>query len=294
MRLKALLSVFAFVVIMAAGGLIYFRSQLGVSADTLSAGKSVTASGIVTDKSGKKISNLPFTAVLATTNTFIGSSATNADGQYNLSVPIKSLKSGVQYSIKLTDSKGLYEPALATFSYQSRITAYKLNYQVTPIQKITITASSSVGGKIVPFGKIPVSKNGTQEFVMTPDKNYKISDLKIGGKTVPVTSNYVFRGVTANSTIEVVFAPIAGTPIVYKASGRVVLANGKPLSGALVGIIQKNGTKIYPETKTNADGVFTVALPVGSYTITVSQGTKKINIPFTMTSTTTSIQPIKF
>lgn len=284
MRLKAVLSVFAFVVIMAAGGLIFFRNQLGVSADTTSTGKSVTVSVIVTDKSGRPIPDLPFTAIMVATNTSIGSGITNTDGQYNLSVPIKLLKSETQYNIKLTDPKGLYEPVLANFIYQSRIITYKLKYQVTLIQTFTITASGTTGGKIVPFGKIPVSRNGTLEFFMTPENGYKISDLKIAGKTVPVTSNYVFRGVNANSTIEVVFAPVS-TVKDYNVSGRIVSAiGGKGVAGATVNIVKKIDNQILKSERTDNDGGFSVVLPEGLYAINVLSGTRKTSISLTVSS----------
>jgi hypothetical protein len=73
------------------------------------------------------------------------------------------------------------------------------------VETFTITATADSGGTITPSGNIVVNYGGSKTFTITPDKGYKISDVKVDGKSVGAVSTYTFTNVTDNHTIEATF-----------------------------------------------------------------------------------------
>ena len=69
----------------------------------------------------------------------------------------------------------------------------------------TITATAGEGGTIDPAGSVAVKDGGDQKFTITPNKGYKIADVKVDGKSVGKVASYTFAGVTADHVIEVTF-----------------------------------------------------------------------------------------
>ena len=69
----------------------------------------------------------------------------------------------------------------------------------------TITATAGEGGTIDPAGSVAVKDGGDQKFTITPNKGYKIADVKVDGQSVGKVASYTFAGVTADHVIEVTF-----------------------------------------------------------------------------------------
>jgi hypothetical protein len=108
------------------------------------------------------------------------------------------------YHIKdvLVDGKSVGIVTSYTFS---NVTAnHTIEAQFEPIT-FTITASSGVGGTITPSGTVTVNYGESKTFTITPDKGYKIKDVKVDGKSVGAVSTYAFSNITDNHTIEVTF-----------------------------------------------------------------------------------------
>jgi GH25 family lysozyme M1 (1,4-beta-N-acetylmuramidase) len=68
-----------------------------------------------------------------------------------------------------------------------------------------ITASAGSGGSISPSGTVTVNYGDSKTFTITSNSGYKISDVKVNGKSVGAVSTYTFTNVTNNHTIEAVF-----------------------------------------------------------------------------------------
>lgn len=75
---------------------------------------------------------------------------------------------------------------------------------VTP--RYTITATAADGGIIKPSGPVRVESKKTQEFKITPDEGYYISDVIVDGMSVGPVTSYSFPNVRQHHTIEVRFA----------------------------------------------------------------------------------------
>ena len=76
----------------------------------------------------------------------------------------------------------------------------------TNVKTYTITATANEGGTITPAGETTVSCEGTQSYSITAAAGYYVEDVLVDGSSVGAVNNYVFSGVTADHTIEVVFA----------------------------------------------------------------------------------------
>ena len=95
----------------------------------------------------------------------------------------------------------------------------------------TITASAGEGGSISDAGETAVTEGESKTYTITPDDGYKIADVKINGESVGAADTYTFENVTADATIEAVFAfanyteanpfvfpsAVGGTPVVLEA-----------------------------------------------------------------------------
>jgi hypothetical protein len=70
----------------------------------------------------------------------------------------------------------------------------------------SITASAGVGGSISPPGTVQITSGGSQSYTITANTGFHVTDLKIDGVSVGALSSYTFTTVTADRTIEAVFA----------------------------------------------------------------------------------------
>lgn len=70
----------------------------------------------------------------------------------------------------------------------------------------TITAWAELGGAISPSGSTSVPHGSSQTFTITPNLGYRVSDVRVDGKSLGPMSNYTFDKVTENHTISAFFA----------------------------------------------------------------------------------------
>ncbi len=70
----------------------------------------------------------------------------------------------------------------------------------------TISATHGANGIIEPAGDIPVGDGEDQSFTITPNTNYHVSDVKVDGVSEGAITSYPFTNVTADHTIEAIFA----------------------------------------------------------------------------------------
>jgi MYXO-CTERM domain-containing protein len=79
---------------------------------------------------------------------------------------------------------------------------------INPINKYTITASSTGQGTIRPSGTVLVNQNENQTFTFTPSAGYVVKTVSVDGAD-SVGASYTFTNVTTNHTMSVLFAESA-------------------------------------------------------------------------------------
>jgi hypothetical protein len=105
----------------------------------------------------------------------------------------------------------IHAKALSTAGQEITAISKSFNISSSRYPECSILATSNIGGTITPLGISKVYRNSDKSYIITPDVGYYISDLRIDGINVGVgnayTSNtYTFSGVTADHTIEAIFA----------------------------------------------------------------------------------------
>ena len=75
---------------------------------------------------------------------------------------------------------------------------------------LAVTASAGSGGSISPSGSVSVPYNGNQLFTITPNKGYRIQDVRVDGVSVGAVKSYTLSNVQVAHTIEAVFGKNAG------------------------------------------------------------------------------------
>lgn len=83
------------------------------------------------------------------------------------------------------------------------------------ITQYTIQASAGEGGSISPDGRSTVVENGNIVYTITADTGYQIKDVLVNGNSVGAVSEYIFKDVNADASIEAVFeeAPEPAQPV---------------------------------------------------------------------------------
>jgi len=108
-------------------------------------------------------------------------------------------------------------------------------------KQFSITSSSTPGGSISPSGTITVNYGDSKTFTITPDKGYKISDVKVDGKSVGAVSTYTFANITDNHTIEATFEKNE-IVIVLRVGQTIFTVNGTPNTLDSPPVIKNNRT----------------------------------------------------
>lgn len=122
-----------------------------------------------------------------------------------------------------TQDKSYWEtPGYTAFNITSdmvlfvRFVSYEGNPETMVDPNNTITATSSVGGKISPSGTVPVAKGANATFSMEPDKGYELSYLIVDGKVIYPGDvqgmQYTFKNVQDAHTIKAVFKKAGTNP----------------------------------------------------------------------------------
>ncbi|WP_400260580.1 leucine-rich repeat protein [Candidatus Methanomassiliicoccus intestinalis] len=104
---------------------------------------------------------------------------------------------GWQYRCVATNDKGTVNSDVVTLT-------------VSPITYM-ITATAEEGGSISPSGEVTVESGESLTFTITANSNYRINEILVDGKNVPVNSTYTFEKVTDNHTIQVSFTYIGSS-----------------------------------------------------------------------------------
>ena len=105
----------------------------------------------------------------------------------------------------------------------------EIEAKIADIQtQFTITATAGEGGKIAPEATTTVYKGTSKVFTITPDKGYHIESITVDGENVEtIATEYAFKDIVANHTIEVTFAKDELTIAKENLLAAINTANGK-------------------------------------------------------------------
>ena len=99
----------------------------------------------------------------------------------------------------------------------------------TPINLVefTINASATQGGTISPQGAVTVYEHGSQTFTISPATGYRVSDVIVDGASAGAVASYTFSNISADHTIEALFAAVPSYTIDASAeSGGTISPSG--------------------------------------------------------------------
>jgi hypothetical protein len=147
------------------------------------------------------------------------------------------------YKIKDVKVDGVSVGAVSTYTFSSVTSDHTIEASFEAIN-FTITASAGSNGSISPSSTITVNYGDSRTFTITPDKGYKIRDVKVDGKSVGAVSTYTFSNITDNHTIEATFEKNE-IVIVLQVGHTTFVVNGSPNTLDSPPII-KNGRTLLP------------------------------------------------
>jgi len=161
----------------------------------------------------------------------------------------------------------------------------------------TITASADSNGTILPSGVVTVDNGADQQFMITPDTEYNVADVKVDGSSVGPVLTYTFTNVTDSHTIEVTFEADAfpdisvtptsqdyGTLDVGSSSpAQTFTVNNTGNAELLIGPISVTGTNISDFNIQSDNCSNQTITPLGTCTVDIifsptSEGSKSANL----------------
>jgi hypothetical protein len=129
----------------------------------------------------------------------------------------------------------------------------------------TITASADANGSISPYGQVAVLPGTTLGYRIMPASNYKISRVKVDGRSVGAVSRYTFRHVKRNHTIAASFAPKRqAKPAISGGSGSIstfaaISAISPPIVDAGPDQVVQSGSEVTLNGSNSADTISGIA-----------------------------------
>jgi len=152
------------------------------------------------------------------------------------------------------------------------------------LKSYTITSTAGNNGSISPQGAVNVNHGSSQTFTITPDSGYRVADVKVDEVSKGAITSFTFPSVTANHTIEAVFAldapanqPVfavnCGGPQYTDGSGIVYSADAHYVGGSIYSnAVAIEGTEddvLYQTERFGSSFSYAVPLPNGTYQVTL-------------------------
>jgi len=103
---------------------------------------------------------------------------------------------------------GVSQGAITSYTFPN-VSANHTIFATFKVRTLVITAVAGANGVIAPAGEVTVNYGGSQAFIITPNNNYLVGDVKVDGASVGPRLVYLFNNVTSNHTIEATFVPAA-------------------------------------------------------------------------------------
>ena len=161
--------------------------------------------------------NHTISATFAAATTYTITATAGANGSISPSGAV-SVNSGASQAFTITPATGYQVSAVlvdgtsvgAVTSYTfSNVTAnHTISATFAAGTTYTISATVRGSGSISPSGTVKVVSGTNQAFTITPAANYRISGVRVDGKSIGAVTTYTFSNVTANHTISATFAAV--------------------------------------------------------------------------------------
>jgi hypothetical protein len=180
--------------------------------------------------------------------------------------------------------------AVETYTF-ANVTADHTIHATFAIDVFTITATAGLGGLIDPSGVVTVDYGGSQAFTILPTTGYHVVDVRIDDVSFGAITFYEFTSVTANHTIDAVFAidtftimATAGPGGSIDPSGAVIVeydgsqgftilpATGRHILDVLVDGASVGAVGAYTFTNVTADHTIHADFAIDTFTISASAG----------------------
>ncbi|WP_208873580.1 hypothetical protein [Fretibacterium fastidiosum] len=118
------------------------------------------------------------------------------------------------YSVKDVPVKAKVDVTFTGVDGQNWTLSEAVNFTITSRPgrpaTVTVTATAGAGGTIAPKGAVTVAFGADQAFTISPDRNYKIKDVKVNGASVGAVATHTMKNVTSDGTIEATFEKTSG------------------------------------------------------------------------------------
>ena len=164
----------------------------------------------------------------------------------------------------------------SVFTSDSVVTSNITVYAQWSVRQFTLTVSATSGGSISPSGTITVNYGDSKTFTITPDKGYKISDVKVDSVSVGAVSTYTFTNITSDHKIEAIFEKNE-IVIILQIGKTIFTVNGVTQNLDSPPII-KNGRTLLPIRAIVEALGGTVSWDPSSKKVTVSLGSNTIEL----------------
>jgi regulation of enolase protein 1 (concanavalin A-like superfamily) len=91
---------------------------------------------------------------------------------------------------------------------------------------LSITASATAGGTILPSGTVNVAENGSQTFTISANTGYTINSVIVDGVSIGAVSTHSFTNITSSHTISASFTPVNYTFTATAGNGGSISPSG--------------------------------------------------------------------
>ncbi|WP_313524028.1 S-layer homology domain-containing protein [Anaerotignum sp.] len=193
------------------GGTITMEAGRGsnIASAGISVSNNVTISG-----GNVTIKNLATTGDKFSCGIHLGDNMTITGSETVVHVESEMYGIGGSASVSLNGAKEVkVSGTKSAFERQPRVTNMRLTsgewnetnctYQ---FDSAILTATAGTGGSISPSGNVTVNKGENKTFIITPNSNYSIADVKVDDVSQGRIQSYTFENVSANHTIEAAFS----------------------------------------------------------------------------------------
>ncbi len=182
------------------------------------------------------------------------------------------------YKVSDVQVDGVSVGAVTSYTFSNVAAGHTITASFA-LNTFTITPAAQANGSISPASAVSVNYGSNQTFTITPNNNYKISDVQVDGVSVGAVTSYTFSRVAAGHTITASFAlnTFTITPTA-QANGSI-----SPASAVSVNNGSSQTFTIIPNTNykvsdVQVDGVSVGA--VGSYTFSNVSANHTITVSF--------------
>ena len=118
---------------------------------------------------------------------------------------VYTITPNIGYEIKDVKVDGISIGTVSVYTFNNIKSNHTIKAEFS-VKKYTLTSSSNAGGTIIPSGEITVEHGNSQTYNLSPDKGYRISDIRINNVSAVPDSAFTLNNISDNYTIEAIFS----------------------------------------------------------------------------------------